>query len=167
MGGSDNVGWTDAVAYNAYQQGLNPDLVQYNTFQGFAGAWAMGQAIGIVPVPTGRSFPLPPPTATYATIGYSGGIVTASPFIGADAYTGSYAISIIVGPIGPISKPPTTGYSIMGGSNSGGPIDITAAWLAAFGQPPSVGQPIFVEIDTLWPDWLIVWASVYINTKVG
>lgn len=167
MTGSNNIGWTEFSAYVYFLAGTNPDLLEMNTFQTFSAAFAIGQTIGVFPVPFPVSQPFPPPSATFATLTWDGTTLTASAFAGASPYDGSWLLSIIVGPIGPISTPPTTGYIIIGGIDGGTTVDVTAAYLAIFGQPPTVGQQIFAEVDTLWPGKCYVYTSVYLNTTIG
>lgn len=167
MGASDNLGWTQFSAYVYFLAGTNPDLLELNTFQTFAAAFALGQAIGIFPTPYPTPQPFPPAAATYITLAWDGAVLMASAFVGSTPYTGSWLASLRVGPIGPVDKPPTTGYVIVGGIDGGATIDVTAAYLTNFGQAPTVGQRIFAEIDTLWPGKCYVYTSVYINTTIG
>lgn len=167
MGGSDNVGWTEFSAYVYFLAGTNPDLLNINTFQTFAAAFAIGQVLGIFPVPTPISQPFPPTAATFITFVWDGKALIAAAFTGATPYNGSWMASIKVGPIGPIDTPPTTGYLIVGGIDGGTAVDITAGYLAVFGQAPTIGQRIFAEIDTLWPGKCYVYKSVYLNTTIS
>src|ERR1700748_1335902 len=155
------------AAYFYFLKGLNPDLLSTFTSQVFTACFINGQTLGVLPDFSAFDSQPAPPLATSAELSWDGSVLSATAFIGDVAYAGTWILSAIVTRVGPVAAPPTSGYATLGGAVHTTGLDVTAAWLAAFGQPPTVGQKVFLKIDSLWDEILMTEGSSFINTAIS
>lgn len=151
FGADDNVAWTIYAAHLAFYLGINPDTLRVATLTYFTGCWSNAQLIGTFPVPLPDEVLMITPAPDSILITLEAGVLSAT--IGqASGFEGTpWSLYLDISAKNLTDTPLTTGGSIMGAADTATTIDITAAYVAAFGQLPTPGQVLFARACGLMP----------------
>jgi hypothetical protein len=165
MTGGFNVDWTILASWIKFLGG-SPFGQWISPLPFFNGCWSNAALLGTVPsIPLGVAPPVPPPII-FAEIQLVAGVITATAYgVGPVVYTGPWLMFVTLDVPSILSPQPKNGTLFVGGSISGAPVDITAAWVLAFGQLPVVGLLVAMQVYPLYP--VCFWAIdpfLYVTT---
>lgn len=164
---TENLEWSIWSAGFAFYMGVNPYTELVATLTYFTDSVNNGAAIGIAPSPNG-GVPLPiPPAAVAFGMSVGGGIVTCSAVNATEWADHYWIVYLDIAASSTSDIPPTTGGSVMGGGKFTDTVDITAAYLAAFGQLPAVDQVLFAHIWSCCRYGLNRTYALHVTTQVG